>query len=81
MFKPIAFLMEKTMKNPHLNRDQLIMLREDNVCDIRGMKKDFNIQPKPSEDTIMKMSVNSILLPGKRLYRPPRNLIWLALEF
>ncbi len=75
MFKPIAFLMEKTMTNPHLNRDQLIMLREDNVCDIRGMKKDFNIQPKPSEDTIMKMSVNSILLPGKRLYRPPRNLI------
>ncbi len=63
------------MATPPLNRDQLIMLREDNVCDIGDMKKDFNIQPMPSEDTIMKMSVNSILLPGKRLYRPPRNLI------
>ena len=52
MFKPIAFLMEKTLSNPPLNRDQLIMLREDNVCDITEMKRDFKIQPKPFEDTI-----------------------------
>jgi NADH dehydrogenase len=52
MFKPLAFLMEKTSSNPPLNRDQLIMLREDNVCDITEMKRDFKIQPKPFEDTI-----------------------------
>ncbi len=52
MFKPLAFLMEKTMSNPPLNRDQLIMLREDNVCDIEEMKRDFNIQPMRFEDTI-----------------------------
>jgi hypothetical protein len=44
--------MEKTSSNPPLNRDQLIMLREDNVCDITEMKRDFKIQPKPFEDTI-----------------------------
>ena len=52
MFKPLAFLMEKTLKDPPLNRDQLIMLREDNVCDITEMKSDFNIQPMPFEDAI-----------------------------
>ena len=52
MFKPLAFLMEKTMTNPPLNRDQLIMLSEDNVCDIGDMKKDFNIQPIRFEDVI-----------------------------
>ncbi|MEK6766640.1 MAG: complex I NDUFA9 subunit family protein [Planctomycetota bacterium] len=52
MFKPLAFLMEKTLKDPPLNRDQLIMLREDNVCDITDMKRDFNIQPMPFEDAI-----------------------------
>lgn len=52
LFKPIAFLMEKTLKDPPLNRDQLIMLREDNVCDITEMKRDFNIQPMPFEDAI-----------------------------
>ncbi|MGR3174655.1 MAG: complex I NDUFA9 subunit family protein [Candidatus Scalindua sp.] len=52
MFKPIAFIMEKTLSNPPLNRDQLIMLKEDNVCDITEMKRDFKIQPKPFEDTI-----------------------------
>ncbi len=52
MFKPLAFLMEKTSSNPPLCRDQLIMLREDNVCDITEMKRDFKIQPKPFEDTI-----------------------------
>ncbi|MFQ5713863.1 MAG: complex I NDUFA9 subunit family protein [Candidatus Scalinduaceae bacterium] len=52
MFKPLAFLMEKTMTNPPLNRDQLIMLREDNVCDIREMKKEFNMQPMQFEVVI-----------------------------
>ncbi len=52
MFKPIAFLMEKTMSNPPLNRDQLIMLSEDNVCDIGDMKRDFNIKPMQFEDAI-----------------------------
>ena len=52
MFKPHAFLMEKTMTNPPLNRDQLVMLREDNVCDIEDMKKDFNMQPMRFGDVI-----------------------------
>jgi len=52
MFKPLAFLMEKTMTNPSLNRDQLVMLKEENVCDIRDMEKDFNIQPMRFEDVI-----------------------------
>lgn len=52
IFKPLAFLMEKTLKDPPLNRDQLIMLREDNICNITEMKRDFNIQPMPFEDAI-----------------------------
>jgi NADH dehydrogenase len=52
IFKPLSFLMEKTLKDPPLNRDQLIMLREDNICDITEMKRDFNMQPMPFEDAI-----------------------------
>ncbi len=52
MFKPIAFLMEKTMTNPTLNRDHLVMLREDNVCSIEDIKRDFDLEPMGFEDSI-----------------------------
>ncbi len=52
MFIPIAFLMEKTMTNPPLNRDHLVMLREDNVCSIEDIKRDFDLEPMGFEDGI-----------------------------
>jgi hypothetical protein len=54
MFKPLAFLMEKTMATPPLNRDQLIMLKEENVCSIEDIKRDFDLKPMRFEDAIKK---------------------------
>ncbi len=42
------------MATPPLNRDQLIMLKEENVCSIEDIKRDFNIQPMQFEDAIKK---------------------------
>ncbi|MBO1224326.1 MAG: hypothetical protein JYX80_07840 [Candidatus Scalindua sediminis] len=42
------------MTNPTLNRDQLVMLREDNVCGNEDIKRDFDLEPMRFEDAIKK---------------------------
>jgi hypothetical protein len=46
--------MEKAMATPPLNRDQLIMLKEENVCSIEDIKRDFDLKPMRFEDAIKK---------------------------
>jgi uncharacterized protein YbjT (DUF2867 family) len=48
----IAWIMETFMSKPLLNRDQLIMLEEDNVGDSTEAKKDFAINPPEFRDGI-----------------------------
>lgn len=49
---PMAFVMEKTCTKPMLTREQLIMLKSDNVGDITEMKRDFKLMPMRFEDAI-----------------------------
>lgn len=49
---PIAWLMEKSMKQPKITIDQLIMLNENNICDNQKTKKLFNIKLEKLEDFI-----------------------------
>lgn len=49
---PMAFVMEKTCTKPMITREQLTMLKSDNVGDITEMKKDFKLKPMKFEDAI-----------------------------
>lgn len=49
---PMAFMMEKLFTKPMITREQLIMLRSDNVGNITEMKKDFRLEPMRFEDAI-----------------------------
>ncbi|MHC4197354.1 MAG: complex I NDUFA9 subunit family protein [Planctomycetota bacterium] len=49
---PMAYMMEKISKKPMLTREQLIMLRSDNVGDITDAKQDFALEPMRFEDAI-----------------------------
>jgi NADH dehydrogenase len=49
---PMAFMMEKTCSKPMLTRQQLIMLKSDNTCDITAMKKAFGLEPMRFEEAI-----------------------------
>ena len=49
---PVASILEKIHPNPPFNRDQLKMLKEDNVGDITAMREDFGIEPARFEDVI-----------------------------
>ncbi|MFQ5861752.1 MAG: complex I NDUFA9 subunit family protein [Candidatus Brocadiales bacterium] len=49
---PMAYMMEKSCTKPMLTREQLIMLRSDNVGDITDMKRDFELEPMKFEDAI-----------------------------
>ncbi len=42
------------MTNPALNRDQLVMLKEENVYSIEDIKRDSDIEPTWFEDAIKK---------------------------
>ncbi|NGZ28014.1 MAG: NAD(P)H-binding protein, partial [Magnetococcales bacterium] len=44
-----AALLEK-LPNPPLTRDQLIMAREDNICDNRLMRQTFGFEPRSFQD-------------------------------
>lgn len=48
----MASLFERVLPNPPFTRDQLIMLQEDNICDVQPMVRDFGFQPKRFEELI-----------------------------
>ena len=45
MMKPFAFLMELILSNPPITRDQLTMLKEDNICGLDEVMRLFKIDP------------------------------------
>ncbi len=51
----IAWLMETFLSKPLLNRDQLIMLEEDNVGDLAAAKADFGISPSEFQQGLSAM--------------------------
>ncbi len=40
---PAAYILERVMEKPPITTQQLIMLQEDNICDIREMQEVFNL--------------------------------------
>ncbi len=48
--KPAAMIMETFLSKPPVTREQIIMMQGDNICDIKEMKKVFNIEPIPFND-------------------------------
>lgn len=44
---PAAYIFERVMEKPPITTQQLIMLKEDNICDIREMQEVFDIQLMP----------------------------------
>jgi NADH dehydrogenase len=43
--RPMARVLETVLPKPPLTTDQLIMLREDNVCSMRDIREVFGIEP------------------------------------
>jgi hypothetical protein len=40
---PAAYMLERLMEKPPITTQQLIMLQEDNICEIKEMQEFFNI--------------------------------------
>jgi NADH dehydrogenase len=47
---PPAFFFQNVLRNPPLTLDQLIMLEEDNVCDMKEVQDIFSFSPLPLEE-------------------------------
>jgi len=45
-----AYLMEKVLPKPPITRDQLLMLQQDNTCDIGPLREELEIDPVPLEE-------------------------------
>ena len=49
---PAARILEGVMEKPPITTQQLIMLQEDNICDIREMQEVFNLKLVPFKDAL-----------------------------
>ncbi len=49
---PVAYILERVMKKPPITTQQLIMLQEDNICDINEMQKVFNLKLVPFKEAL-----------------------------
>ena len=49
---PGAYILERILDKPPITTQQLIMLREDNICDITEMQQVFNLNLMPLGDAL-----------------------------
>lgn len=49
---PAAYILERLMEKPPITTQQLIMLQEDNICDIREMQDVFDLQLMPLREAL-----------------------------
>ncbi len=49
---PVAFILEGVLEKPPITTQQLIMLQEDNICDIREMQEVFNLKLVPLKEAL-----------------------------
>jgi len=49
---PAAYILERLMEKPPITTQQLIMLQEDNICDIREMQEVFDLQLMPLREAL-----------------------------
>jgi uncharacterized protein YbjT (DUF2867 family) len=49
---PAVYILEQVMEKPALTTQQLMMLQEDNICDIGEMQKVFDLQLMPFKDAL-----------------------------
>jgi uncharacterized protein YbjT (DUF2867 family) len=49
---PVAFILEGLTEKPPITTQQLTMLREDNICDIREMQEVFNLKLVPLKEAL-----------------------------
>jgi NADH dehydrogenase len=52
IMSPVAMLMESVLPNPPITSDQLIMLREENTCQVNATTQIFGLSPKSFRDRI-----------------------------
>ena len=49
---PAAYIFEGIMEKPPITTQQLTMLQEDNICDIREMQELFNLKLVPLKEAL-----------------------------
>lgn len=49
---PAAYILERVMEKPPITTQQLIMLQEDNICDISEMQEVFNLKLVPFKEAL-----------------------------
>ncbi len=52
LMQPVAYILERVMEKPPITTQQLIMLQEDNICDITEMQDVFRLKLMPFEDVL-----------------------------
>jgi uncharacterized protein YbjT (DUF2867 family) len=52
--RPMALVLETLLPKPPVTTDQLIMLREDNVCSMRDIREVFGIEPENFQEGLKK---------------------------
>ncbi|KCZ72252.1 putative nucleoside-diphosphate sugar epimerase [Candidatus Methanoperedens nitroreducens] len=55
-----AYILENVLDKPPITTQQLIMLQEDNICDIKEMQEVFNLKLVPLRDVLKKTPVAGI---------------------
>jgi NADH dehydrogenase len=53
---PAVYILERVMEKPTLTTQQLMMLQEDNICDIREMQEAFGLRLMPFKDALKTIS-------------------------
>lgn len=51
---PVAYVLERVMEEPPITTQQLIMLQEDNICDISKMQEIFDLELVPFKEGLKK---------------------------
>lgn len=49
---PVAYILERVMEKPPITTQQLIMLQEDNICDIKEMQDVFDLELVPPDEAL-----------------------------
>ena len=52
LIRPAAYILERVMEKPPITTQQLIMLQEDNICEIREMQEVFDLQLVPLREAL-----------------------------
>ncbi|MEM7828129.1 MAG: complex I NDUFA9 subunit family protein [Candidatus Aenigmatarchaeota archaeon] len=52
LMKTVAFVFERVLSNPPITTDQILMLEEENICDIKEVQEIFSLEFCPYEEAL-----------------------------